>query len=165
MGLGDGWEGNQLRALEKKIEGKKTRVIITKGIVGFKRLASLAAIPSPDQTGGWLALIRELLFLQSSHIHRSLSSLSSPCCICSLVFVFFSFFIFSVSYLSPPQQGPLISPPSSKTLSPPDTADRQIIKHNRFCLEFVSCAVILAPQPHPFLFKNYQQHRISLCNS
>lgn len=103
--------------------------------------------PSSDQTGGWLALITELLFLQSSHILRSLSFLSSQCWVRPLVLFLFSFFIFSFSHLFLPQQGPLILPSSSKTSSPPDTADRQIIKHNRFCLEFVSLSFIPTPPP------------------
>lgn len=146
-----GWVGVGYQRCRKK--EKKTRVIITKGIVGFKRLASLVAIPPRiKQAVGW--------HLSESFSSPSLVTFSacSPLSVSRVAFApsflfFVSFFIFSFSHLSFPQQGPLISPPSSKTSSPPDTADRQIIKHNRFCLEFVSRAVILAPHPTPSFSK------------
>lgn len=144
---GAGW-GNQRCALKKN---KKTRVIITKGIVGFKRLASLTAIPPRiKQAVGWHLAQSSSSSLVTSSPLRLLapslprSPLSPPRVVFAPSFCFFFFHSLLLPLFSLPQRGPLILPPSSKTSSPPDTADRQIIKDNRFCLEFVSCAFFIA---------------------
>lgn len=148
---GAGW-GNQRCALKKN---KKTRVIITKGIVGFKRLASLAAIPPRiKQAVGWhLSQSSSSSLVTSSPLPHSLALLSLLPVLCSPPRFVFFFHSLLFPLFSLPQRGPLILPPSSKTSSPPDTADRQIIKDNRFCLEFVSRAFFLSAPPPPLPFQ------------
>lgn len=149
---GAGW-GNQCCPLTKKKRTKKTRVIITKGIVGFKCLACLAAIPPRiKQAVGWHLSQSSSSSLVTSSILLSVCSFPHSLALLSLVSVFVLFFSFSpFSLFSLSQRGPLISPPSSKTLSPPDTADRQIIKQQSLlsgvCL---SRRLLRRPPPLPF---------------